>query len=178
MLMKKTDYKKLIFLDIDGVLASIPYLCKGKGFIDPSKCKLLNQLEDIGAEVVISSSWGYDEGRTEESLRKCGLTLPIIGYTDHSVHYNHNWACRGNEIEKWLIDHQYNTSKWGGDHYRKTYDKYIDYEYVILDDDEDMLYGQKDNLIIVNRYTGLTKRHINKIRKILTRDFEVRKLYE
>ena len=54
------NYKKIIFLDIDGVLASIPYLCKGKGFIDPSKCKLLSQLEDIGAEVVISSSWGYD----------------------------------------------------------------------------------------------------------------------
>ena len=102
-----SNYKKLIFLDIDGVLASIPYLCKGKGFIDPSKCKLLNQLEDIGAEVVISSSWGYDGGRTEQSLKGCGLKLPIIGYTDHSVHYNHNWACRGNEIEKWLLDNMY-----------------------------------------------------------------------
>ena len=98
------DYKRIVFLDIDGVMASIPYLYKGKGFIDPSKCKLLNQLEDIGAEVVISSSWGYDEGKTEKSLRACGLKLPIIGYTDHSVHHNHKWACRGNEIEKWLLE--------------------------------------------------------------------------
>ena len=50
------DYKRIIFLDIDGVLASIPYLCSGKGFVDPEKCKLLNQLEDLGVEVVISSS--------------------------------------------------------------------------------------------------------------------------
>ena len=101
------DYKRIVFLDIDGVMASIPYLYKGKGFIDPSKCKLLNQLEDISAEVVISSSWGYDEGKTEKSLRACGLKLPIIGYTDHSVHHNHKWACRGNEIEKWLLENMY-----------------------------------------------------------------------
>jgi hypothetical protein len=45
-----------------------------------------------------------------------------------------------------------------------------DYEYVILDDDQDMLYGQKDNFIHVNRVSGLTKRNINKARKILTRN--------
>ena len=36
----------------------------------------------------------------------------------------------------WLIDNHYNNTKWGGDHYLHTYDKYIDYEYVIFDDDE------------------------------------------
>lgn len=25
------DYKRIVFLDIDGVMASIPFLCKGKG---------------------------------------------------------------------------------------------------------------------------------------------------
>ena len=52
------DYKRIVFLDIDGVMASIPFLYKGKGLIDPEKCKLLNTLENIGAEIVISSSWG------------------------------------------------------------------------------------------------------------------------
>jgi len=178
-----SNYKKIIFLDIDGVLASIPYLYKRKGFIDPEKCKLLNQLEDIGAEIVISSSWGYDNGRTEDSLRKCGLTLPIIGYTDH-IHYNCEWACRGNEIEKWIIENMYAKkeglgTKYGYDYYRNHYNEGdIDYEYVILDDDGDMLLGQVDNFILVNRYTGLTKRHIKKMRKILTRDFDLKKEHE
>lgn len=177
------NYKKIIFLDIDGVLASIPYLCKGKGFIDSSKCKLLNQLEDIGAEVVISSSWGYDEGRTEKSLKACGLKLPIIGYTDH-IHFNYTWACRGNEIEKWLLENMYEKkdglgTKYGYDYYRNHYNEGdIDYEYVILDDDGDMLMGQADNFILVNRYTGLTKRHINKMRKILNREVKIKKEYE
>lgn len=175
------DYKRIVFLDIDGVMASIPYLYKGKGFIDPSKCKLLNQLEDIGAEVVISSSWGYDEGRTEKSLRACGLKLPIIGYTDHNVHHNHKWACRGNEIEKWLLENMYENkdglgTKYGCDYYRENFnERDIDYEYVILDDNNDMLLGQVDNFIPVNSHTGLTKRHINKMRRILTRNIEKKK---
>lgn len=82
-------------------MASVSFLGKGKGFVDAKKCKLLNTLGDISAEIVISSSWGYDEGRTEKTLRACGLTLPIIGYT---THYHENWLCRGNEIEKWLQD--------------------------------------------------------------------------
>ena len=31
------DYKRIVFLDIDGVMASTPFLCKGKGLIDPEK---------------------------------------------------------------------------------------------------------------------------------------------
>ena len=177
------EYKKIVFLDIDGVLASIPFLCTGQGFIDPKKCKLLNQLEKIGTEIVISSSWGYDEGRTEKSLKACGLKLPIIGYTDH-IHFNYNWACRGNEIEKWIIENMYEKkdglgTKYGYDYYRNHYNEGdIDYEYVILDDDGDMLMGQADNFILVNRYTGLTKRHINKMRKILNREVKIKKEYE
>lgn len=144
------NYKKIIFLDIDGVLASLSYLYSGKGYIDPVKCKLLNTLEDIGVEIVISSSWGYDNGRTEKALRDCGLVLPIIGYTEH---FYLDWLCRGNEIEKWIQNNLHS-----------------DYEYVILDDESDFLLGQKDHFIQVDMKTGLTKRHINKIRKLLIRD--------
>ena len=171
-----SNWKKIIFLDIDGVMASIPYLCKGKGYIDPQKCKLLNTLEDIGVEIVISSSWGYDNGRTEKSLRDCGLTLPIIGYTQH-LHFNWEWACRGNEIEKWIQDNFKGMgTMWGHDdegvsyHRHHPHDTDIDYEYVIFDDGEDMLLGQKDNFIKIHDYQGITKRDINKARKILTRN--------
>ena len=167
--------KKIIFLDIDGVMASIPFLCKGKGFIDPEKCKLLNMLESIGAEIVISSSWGYDGGRTEKILRECGLTLPIIGYTEH---FYLNWLCRGNEIEKWLKDNvggmctKYGHDRLTGEpYYRKHYNPDdIDYEYVIFDDDTDFLLGQKDNFIQIDENTGITMKHIKKAMKILTRN--------
>ena len=61
------------------------------------------------------------------------------------------------------------------ENYKKIIFLDIDYEYVILDDDNDMLLGQADNFILVNRYTGLTKRHINKMRKILNRNIEINK---
>lgn len=169
-------YKRIIFLDIDGVMASTPYLCTGKGYIERAKCELLNTLKDIGAEIVISSSWGYDDGKTEKALRDCGLKLPIIGYTQH---YYEDWLCRGNEIEKWIRDNLkgMGTKYWRDDdktpYYRKHYNEEdIDYEYVILDDDCDMLYGQKDNFIKVNEYKGLTRKDINRVRKILTRDYD------
>ena len=164
------ECKKIVFLDIDGVLASDQYLSKGKGFIDPEKCKLLNELNDIGAEVVISSSWGYDNGLTEKSLKGCGLTLPIIGYTEH---FYSDWMCRGNEIEKWLYDNfggictKFGCDDYGTPYYRRSDD---DYEYVIIDDDSDMLLGQKDNFIKINSKTGITKKDIKKAIKILTRE--------
>ena len=167
--------KKIIFLDIDGVMASIPFLCKGKGFIDSEKCKLLNKLGVIGAEIVISSSWGYDEGRTEKTLRECGLTLPIIGYTEH---FYQDWLCRGNEIEKWLKDNvggmctKYGHDRLTGEpYYRKHYNPDdVDYEYVIFDDGTDFLLGQKDNFIKIDENTGITMKHIKKAMKMLTRN--------
>ena len=157
------EVKRLIFLDIDGVLAGYKYLCTQRKspytFIDPKKVKLINQLE--GAEIVISSSWGYDEGRTEETLRACGLTLPIIGYTK-KLHYQYEWACRGNEIEEWLKEHfgGMNTM-WGPEYANKAY------EYVIFDDDMDMLLGQKQNFIRTSERYGITQRNINRAKKIL-----------
>jgi len=157
--------KYIIFLDIDGVLASHKYLCSGKGYIDPEKVSLLNQLE--GAEIVISSSWGYDDGKTEESLRKCGLKLPIIGYTDH---YYEEWLCRGNEIEKWLRDNADGMgTKWGDEYLHKPYQNF-DYEYVIFDDNEDFLLGQASHFIQTEEEYALTQEDIDKARKILKLD--------
>ena len=158
--------KRIIFLDIDGVLAGYEYLCSSKDypftFIDPEKCKLINQLK--GAEIVISSSWGYDDGKTEETLKSCGLKLPIIGYTK-KVHYQHEWACRGNEIEEWIRRTYKGMGTMWGDEYRDE-----KYEYVILDDDQDMLLGQANHFIRVDRKTGLTQEDIKKAKKILRYD--------
>ena len=165
--MENKTWKKILFLDIDGVLASYDYLLILKGFIDNEKVALLNMLKPYDVEVVISSSWGYNED-TVKQLTACGLELPIIGGTEH---FYSDWMCRGNEIAKWLFDtfDEYNvyigkgTSRIGISYSGN------DYEYVILDDDEDMLMCQKDNFIHVNRHTALTEENIKKAIDIFER---------
>ena len=83
--------------------------------------------------------------------------MPIIGYTSH-FHADH--LCRGNEIEKWLKENFPHTmgSKFGF--------KPEKYNFVIFDDDTDMLLGQKEHFIEINRETALTQEDINTAIKI------------
>ena len=59
----EVDMRKIIFLDIDGVLNSMDYFeqtkdCKGYTEINPEKVKLLKEIVDrTGAEIVLSSTW-------------------------------------------------------------------------------------------------------------------------
>lgn len=147
--------RRIIFLDIDGVLNHDEWYneTKGKeGHIDPHCVELLNQLE--GAEIVISSSWGNHEGETEKLLQEKGLKLPVVGVTK-KWHFKYEWICRGNEIEAWLFDTFGKSSrfrgKWGNENY----------EYVILDDDSDMLLEQADRFIQVDDTIGLTQEIID-----------------
>ena len=163
--MENNTWKKILFLDIDGVLASVDFLCRTAGrtgFIDKEKVALLNKLKPYGVEVVISSSWGYNED-TVKQLTACGLDLPIIGGTEH---FHSDWLCRGNEIAKWLTItfDNYNVFTGKASSYSGK-----DYEYVILDDNDDMLMCQKDNFIHVDRNTALTEENIIKIIDILER---------
>ena len=162
--------KRIVFLDVDGVLNSDQFYAKTRarsGNFDPESIALLNQLKNIGAEVVISSSWGED---ADKPLNEVGLELPIIGHTDH---FWQDWLCRGNEIDKWLIEHygglgtRYGKDYNGIPYYRQSP---TDYEFVIFDDDCDFLLGQKDNFIQVDRQTGLTQVDIDKAIKILNRE--------
>jgi hypothetical protein len=153
--MTNTPKKKILFLDIDGVLAGDDYLCNranGGDFIDPEKVKLLNSLHCM---VVISSSWGDDNGRTEKTLKEKGLMLPIVGYT---VHYEigHDWIVRGNSIAKWLDDNCRNLNE--------------EYQYAIVDDDDDMLMRQAGHFVQTDSYTGITESDIEKLRNILESD--------
>lgn len=147
--------RRILFLDIDGVLNhkywyhSVRNGTAGDYFnqdIDPECIKLLNLLPN-DVEVVISSSWRFTPD-TVDALKGSGLTLPIIGGTHH---YYNDWICRGNEIQKWLCDNL----------------KDQDYEYVIIDDDCDMLLSQVQHFIHVNDGLGLNKHHIDKAKTIL-----------
>ena len=169
------NWKKIIFIDIDGTVNSEKWYSTTKGrtgSIDPTNIALLNQLEEYGVEVVISSSWGEDGIKP---LKGVGLKLPIIGCTEHLYT---DWMCRGNEIEKWLCTnfggmgtkYGYN-EEIGMPYYREHFhEEDVDYEYVIFDDDSDMLLGQADNFIRVNPMTGVTQSDIDKAIKILNRE--------
>lgn len=152
---------RIVFLDIDGTINSNAFYHKPhRGVpLDVEKVKLLNQL--TGAMVVISSSWGENGGKTTEQFKEAGLELPIIGYTQH-IHFQYEWACRGNEIEKWLLDAYGGMATMYGGEFQNT-----DYEYVIFDDDQDMLLGQIDNFIHINADTAITQEDIDKAKKIL-----------
>ena len=160
--METKTWRKILFLDIDGVLASYDFLKTGSGFIDKEKVALLNKLKPYGVEVVISSSWGYNED-TVKQLTACGLELPIIGGTEH---FYNDWICRGNEIAKWLFNTFDDYNVFTGRPYNYNGN---DYEYVILDDNDDMLMCQKDNFIQVDIDTALTEEDINKAIDIFER---------
>lgn len=161
--------KKIIFLDIDGVMNSeVDYLlAEARGDLETAKeeaheiskrcMDLLNELiSNTGAEVVISSVWRY--GETVESMQAMfdskGFSGKIIGLTPRLGHGN----LRGNEILQWIKD---NESYLGC---------YSDFEsYVIFDDDSDMLYWQRENFILIDGYTGLTYNKTYKAKYILNK---------
>lgn len=145
--------KKILFLDIDGVLNSDSWFkkCREKeASWDPLDPELVRKLNTLDCEVVISSSWGCDSGKTWEKLRKKGFNLKIIGYTElHEI--GSDWIVRGNSIKKWLYDNC----------------KDIDYQYAILDDDGDMLLEQKDHFVQTDPLVGVTDENIELLKNIL-----------
>ena len=114
------EYKRYIFLDVDGVLNHHKYydwmheqLVSGGlsedeynnrdilvNNCDPEKLKLLNQLE--GCEVVMITSWDHD--RCMRVLPELGLKLPIIGGIK-ARELQEQWLVRGNGIAEWFVEH-------------------------------------------------------------------------
>ena len=148
---------KIIFLDIDGVLNHQLFYEKMRQSetykeiehpdcdLDPETIELLNGLlETTGAKVVISSTWR--KGTTIEELQaileKAGFKGEIIGKTPIGC----NNCCRGDEIYRWIKD---NDKLLGKPYYEFK-------EYVIFDDDSDMLLSQRANFIHIDSHCGLT----------------------
>jgi len=146
---------KILFLDIDGVLNSDKYYeIYRKSDIDPDTIELINSLDISDLKIVISSSYGEDG----VNLLKDVLKFPIIGYIKH-YSINYDWICRGNDIIKWLLDNGYYASVHSSNE--------PDVKYCILDDDDDILFSQKNLFVQTDRKIGLTEKDINKIKNIL-----------
>jgi hypothetical protein len=129
------------------------------GEFDPKSIEYLNDLiKQTDAKVVVSSTWrlGRHANDLQAILEKRGFTGEIIGITPSLRHLGES-ILRGNEILQWIKDHE----EFIGC-------PYYEYEnYVILDDDSDMLYWQKDNFLVVDRFVGITPHITYKAKKIL-----------
>ena len=159
--------RKIIFLDIDGVLncedAYKSGECKyveftsengGKdhyqGFCRRSKDLLNRLIDETGAEIVISSTWrrsGIEFMKKVWELE--GMSGEIIGLTT-SLRNSELSIPRGLEIDHFL--------KNDLDFYHINWDQGIQMDrmeksgignYIIIDDDSDMLYGQRNHFVHV-----------------------------
>lgn len=149
---------KVIFLDIDGVLNSVDsmiafhgWLSKGtieqmEDRLDSVSIGLLRKLCNIvNAKIVISSTWRM--GRTEQDFieifaRHGWKDFPVIGKTPiGSQLFEVGSLTRGHEIRYWLSEHPEVT------------------EYIIIDDDGDMLEDQMRYFVHVSNINGFRSKH-------------------
>jgi len=147
---------KIIFLDIDGVLNSDNWERTDEYFnkkypenmFDPKAVKLLNKMiDDTGAKVVLTSTWRlkYSLAEMKELFSKIGLLCDLIDFTP-DLKKGNNYTLRGNEILKWCKDNREITGT-----------KYNDYtDFIILDDNSDMIYWQAKYFFQTDRLCGLS----------------------
>lgn len=181
-MIRKGEKLKIIFLDVDGVINTNRNHFTKLDEIALEYLKII--IESTGAKIVISSSWRT--GSLEETKKYFPTWLQeyIISETESKHKYCKSdfYICRGNEIQDWLnknviypwqkypeLSNEYLIINEDGTstNCSKSNELNIDYTYVILDDDSDMLYDQRNNFIQTNMYKGLRKNDIKKAIKIL-----------
>jgi len=188
-LTKNPNCENYLFLDIDGVIATPDTLNGGMWGLTPEKQDLLAIiLEKTDAKIVLSSSWRkhtledtikyMDKEGFRFSDKIIGITIRAYHYIEKGVHLS---IPRGVEIKQWLDTHA--TYPWYAYPERKEEFKIynekgefkimksqilgVDYNYVILDDDTDMLLEHKDHYVNCNSEEGLTMKNVNKAIEIL-----------
>lgn len=177
--VNKKNLNNIIFLDIDGVLVNRAVLIKkGDGHLDDGyhdfDDESLRNLEYIidatNANIVISSTWrkrDLDWIREVFKLRGFKYYDKIIGETCRGYHFTTKELhaprmYRGNEIDAWIRLYLEN------DESIENNENKLRYRYVIIDDDSDMLYWQRNNFIKTYFKTGLSKENALNAVKILT----------
>ena len=158
---------KVIFLDIDGVLncqdAYHNNECKYvdfslndvedfyQTFCSWSKMWLNKLIDETGAKIVISSTWrhsGIDFMKKVWELE--GMSGEIIGLTPHLKRADNYTIPRGCEIDFYLNNTlNFSHINWDKTIQQEYMDKSGIENYIIIDDDSDMLYGQRHHFILV-----------------------------
>jgi hypothetical protein len=174
--MEISNTNPVVFIDIDGVLNSHVYFMSRKSqkederletdssatkddfylsMIDPVAVECLNDIvQNVpNVEFVLSSTWrrGHHWEHMTDLLQKKGF----VGTIKHSTPiHTDQYSVRGNEIEHWLdVNRPRNF-----------------FNYVILDDDSDMLLCQKNNFLHVDSYIGLTPNQSYKVCRFLNKE--------
>ena len=166
---------KIIFLDIDGVFNSVNYYTQRKAFtpwdeskeFDPECVKKFNKITGVtGAKIVVSSCWRKGNLNYLQTLfNMVGIHGEVIGETP-KLRASGILVPRGCEIEKSLRD-MFHYPIWD---WEKEKGIVCDVEtYVIIDDDSDMLFNQKDNFVQTSQMYGLTNAHAQKAIRILNK---------
>ena len=157
---------KIIFLDIDGVLNCESAYRNGEcqyqewvwedGRIDHYQrfCtrskELLNKLiDETGAKIVISSTWrhsGIEFMKKVWSMEK--MSGEIIGITP-SMRTKGIDIPRGMEIQHYLNEMGFTHINWSEKEQQKRMDESGVENYIIIDDDSDMLYNQRNHFVHV-----------------------------
>lgn len=141
---------KIIFLDVDGVLNM--HISGGLYALNRKRVQLLEKLiKETGAFIVLSSTWRKDTKAFKKLSRNLGYRgLKIYDVTpDFSFKKNGERAYRGHEIQDWLNLHPEVE------------------QYVIIDDDADMLDSQLRNFVQTDGNIGLTDTLVYRAKYIL-----------
>jgi len=95
--------RRVVFLDIDGVLAPIRQWDR-YGDLDPGCIRVLNEIvAGGGADVVVSSTWRH--GKTVTELQEMLEAEGFIGCVIDKTPTGEPGADRGDEIAAWLAGH-------------------------------------------------------------------------
>jgi hypothetical protein len=164
--MPKLD--KIIFLDIDGVLNSEKAYLRGdckyvewewedgtkehhQSFCPVSKLYISHLIKITEAKVVISSTWrrsGLDFMKKVWEIEE--MAGEIIGITPSFRGDADGYTIpRGCEIEKWLEDKGFHHINWSVEKQQDIMEKSGIENYIIIDDDSDMLYSQRNHFVHV-----------------------------
>jgi len=152
---------KVIFLDFDGVITIPP-----KWYLQADLIKNVKKIVDAtGAKIVVSSSWRHENiEKTKDSIierkRRCPRNSMLYWLVDNLY-----------DITSWFSDKKYNGTGRGGE-IQTWLDKHPEVEnYVIIDDDNDMLDSQLYHFVQTNYEDGLTEVETKRAIKILNKEF-------
>ena len=162
-MMEKNQKTKLIFLDYDGVVNNLifhtidgepdfyyrplnEYSGLDRQVNDFQAVAWLNKIcREFHCSIVVTSTWRFRDDYAE-CLYRAGLNenVPVLGRTARTSKFGHE---RGFEISDWLLANK---------------DKYKIDDFIILDDDADMVH-LSSHLIKTDTYRGLGLHEYQKI---------------
>lgn len=133
-------------------------------------------IDETDAKIVISSTWrssGIDFMKKVWELEE--MHGEIIGITPNFRGDVKGYTIpRGCEIDKWLEDNDFSHINWDKDYQLNYMNKSGIDNYIIIDDDADMLYGQRNHFIHVlpspRNKNGFDEKHYEEALKKLNKN--------